>query len=181
MNALRRPLRALALAAAVTALTPAASQAATACSSAALTPAADNLGQVAGSILCLVNQERTSRGLPRLRANDRLESAAAKHSRNMVAQSFFSHDSPGGSSVLSRIKASGYLGNARGFTVGENIAYGTGHYATPRETVDSWMHSAGHRANILHAQFSEIGVGIALGAPGQDGGATYTTDFGARL
>ncbi len=43
------------------------------------------------------------------------------------------------------------------------------------------MNSAGHKRNILHPAFEEIGVGVALGAPGKGGtGATYTTTFGAR-
>jgi uncharacterized protein YkwD len=47
-----------------------------------------------------------------------------------------------------------------------------------------WMHSAGHRANILNPQYRDIGIGAALGAPvevsGASNAATYTTDFGER-
>ena len=155
--------------------------AATACASARLMPAAQNLEQVEGTVLCLLNRERTSRGLNRLRADHHLGRAATRFSKAMVRHNFFSHVSPGGSTVHSRIARTGYLRGASGWSIGENIAYGTGHYATPEETVDAWMHSPGHRTNILHPGFREIGIGIALGAPGQDGGATYTTDFGTRL
>jgi uncharacterized protein YkwD len=77
-----------------------------------------------------------------------------------------------------RIRKTGY----RGTTVGENIAWGSGPYATPRSIVRMWMYSPGHRANILRASFTEIGIGVALGAPeaGVSGAATYTTDFGER-
>jgi uncharacterized protein YkwD len=153
----------------------------TATASARMMPSAQNLPQVNRTILRLVNHERRIRGLHRLHRDRRLERAATKFSRVMVFNDFFSHVSPGGSTVLSRVKATGYLHGARGWTVGENIAFGTGHYATPAETVDAWMHSPGHRANILHPGFKEIGIGIALGAPGYEGGATYTTDFGTRL
>jgi len=47
------------------------------------------------------------------------------------------------------------------------------------------MNSAGHRANILRGAFKDLGVGVALGVPvrgvsAQRGGATFTTNFGAR-
>ena len=66
------------------------------------------------------------------------------------------------------------------WTIGENIAWGSGALATPRAIVNGWMHSPGHRANILRASFRDIGIGIRLGAPGPglSGGATYVTDFG---
>ena len=156
-------------------------QAATACPSASAAPQVENLSQIEGTVLCLVNRQRTSRGLSRLKRNGRLDKAAVKYSRQMVSQNFFSHVSPGGSTMKSRIKATGYLSGARGWSIGENLAWGTGRYATADEIVEGWMNSPGHRANILQPAFKEIGIGVALGAPDHDGGATYTTDFGTRL
>jgi uncharacterized protein YkwD len=56
-------------------------------------------------------------------------------------------------------------------TAGENIAYG---YRTPRALVSAWMHSKGHRENILNRHFHRIGVsGWRAG-----NGTTYATqDF----
>jgi uncharacterized protein YkwD len=67
--------------------------------------------------------------------------------------------------------------------VGENIAWGSQELATPRSIVNGWMHSPGHRANILNRRFREIGIGVSRGAPepGFDRAATYATDFGARF
>jgi uncharacterized protein YkwD len=152
-----------------------------ACQSTASAPSHGNIHVVRKAVLCLLNRERTKRGLKRLRNNKRLETAATKHSKDMVRRNFFSHDSPGGSTPGSRVRLTGYLKGANGFSVGENIAWGTGRYATAESIVDSWMNSPGHKANILHRAFDEIGIGVALGAPGEDGGATYTTNFGARL
>ncbi len=152
----------------------------TACPAAAAAPSAENLAQLERTTLCLVNLERTQRGLRSLKANGRLAKAADGHSADMVRRNFFSHDAPGGSTMSTRIKAAGYLSGARSYTFAENIAWGTGSYGTPISIVRSWMNSAGHKANILNRSFNEIGVGIAYGAPGQDGGATYTTNFGAR-
>jgi uncharacterized protein YkwD len=99
----------------------------------------------------------------------------------MVADGFFDHDTPGGGDMTARILDTGYA-NGRGWSLGENIAYGTGELATAAEIHGAWMRSSGHRANILRRQFREIGIGIALGVPdaGADGGATYTADFGIR-
>ena len=161
---------------------PAAAQAPSACQSGAAMPSPENLDQVRDSVLCLLNRERTRRGLSRLRGNDRLERAATSHSRDMVRRDFFDHVSPGGTSPAARVRQTGYLSGARGWMVGENIAWGTFEYAAAAHVVDVWMHSPGHRANILRDQYRDIGIGIALGAPGHDDeGATYTTEFGTRL
>ncbi len=169
----------LALAAPASAVT--ARAAVSACPSAATAIAAGTVEQGERTTLCLVNLERTSRGLRRLRDNARLERAATRHSRDMVARDFFSHTSLGGATMMDRIKQAGYLGRARSYSLGENLAWGTGTLGTPLKIVDGWMHSPGHRRNILHPRFEELGVGIVPGAPGgHSDGATYTTDFGAR-
>jgi uncharacterized protein YkwD len=177
-------LLSLALAASLPAAvaTPGAAAAPGACAAANASPAQTSAGQLEDTVLCLVNRERTSRGLSRLRSNGKLDRAARGHSRHMVHAKFFSHDSPSGASVLERVKRKGYRSSG-GLMVGENIAWGSGRYATPAEIVNGWMHSSGHRANVLRREFTEIGVGVAIGAPravqGQPA-ATYTTDFGRR-
>jgi uncharacterized protein YkwD len=157
---------------------------AAACAGADLMPASDNGVTLRIATLCLVNAERTQRGLVPLTNNAQLGKAAENYSRAMVRGRFFDHVSPGGSTLLSRIRGgTGYLRGARSYALGENIAWGSGEYATPQETVKSWMESPGHRANILNRRFRHIGVGIAPGAPEDDQGmpaATYTTDFGQR-
>jgi uncharacterized protein YkwD len=72
------------------------------------------------------------------------------------------------------------LSGARGWYVGENIAYGSGDRSSPRSIGSAWMNSPPHRANILRASFREIGIGLASGTPVGVRGATYTTDFGQR-
>jgi uncharacterized protein YkwD len=158
--------------------------AATRCAHADRIPTRATLAQARAATLCLLNRERAGRGLRALRANSKLRSAAAGHSRDMAARDYFAHDTPSGLSVVDRVRRAGYLRNARSWSVGENIAWGGGSYATPRQIVDMWMHSEGHRANILDGGFREIGIGIAPALPvsghGAGRGATYTTDFGAR-
>ena len=130
--------------------------------------------------LCVLNGERVRRHLRPLQLNRKLSAAARGHSRAMVERSFFSHTSLDGSSFVDRIRRTGYLEGARGWSAGENIAYGSGRLSTPRAIATAWMNSAGHRANILSRSYEAIGIGIARGTPvGEDGG-TYTTDFGRR-
>jgi len=163
---------------------PTGASAATPCAGADLTPAADNVAQVRSATLCLLNRERTRRGLKRLAESPDLRKSAQGFSQAMVRESFFDHVSPGGSTLLSRVRnATAYLRNVSNYALGENIAWGTGEYATPAETMTAWMQSAGHRHNILNGRFRHVGIGIALGAPVDAQGmpaATYTTDFGFR-
>src|SRR5215217_1443821 len=113
-----------------------------ACAAATSSPADTGPAQLEDTVLCLVNRERTSRGLSRLRSNGKLDRASRAHSRHMVNAKFFAHDSPSGASVLERVKRRGYR-SAGGLFVGENIAWGSGSYATPRSIVDGWMRSSG--------------------------------------
>jgi uncharacterized protein YkwD len=155
------------------------------CESADALPGQVSVTDARDAVLCLVNAERTARGLKRLRAQPDLAEAAGRFARQMVRDRFFDHTSPGGSTMVSRIKATSYLRDAVRWTVGENLAWGTGTKATPRATVDAWMHSADHRANLLDRGFAEVGIDIAAGAPAElqadETGGTYVTDFGRRV
>ena len=102
-------------------------------------------------VIELTNVERSKLGLPALKVNPNLDTAAQNHSRNMADQDFFSHTGKDGSSPTNRVQSIGYNGVA-----GENIAAGS---ATPEDVLAQWMNSPGHRANILNADYQEIGVG----------------------
>ena len=82
--------------------------------------------------LCVLNAHRARHDLRPLRLNRRLSRAARRHSRAMARRHFFSHDSLSGASFVDRIRRTGYLSGARSWSVGENIAYGTGSRSTPR-------------------------------------------------
>ena len=151
------------------------------CADADIEPAADNLGRVRDAILCLHNEVRAEHGLPDLRENPKLRKAATGHSRAMVADGFFDHTTPAGVTMVDRILRARYVRRDQGWALGENIAWGTGSLSTPRGTVQAWMSSPGHRANILRRNYRELGIGIELGVPVSDAaGATYTVDFGVR-
>ena len=151
------------------------------CADADLEAASDNLPRIRAAILCLHNRVRAEHDLPPLRANKRLRRAAVGHSRSMVAKRFFAHESPRGSTMVERIRRARYVRAGDGWTLGENLAWGTGSLGTPRSTLEAWMDSRGHRANLLNRAFRDMGVGVVLGVPVSDAaGATYTVDFGVR-
>jgi uncharacterized protein YkwD len=154
------------------------------CENTNLKPTRANLELVRAAVLCLHNRERARHGLPRLRENPLLRRAAERHTDNMVSERFFDHTSPSGSTMVERIRRTGYTKRARSWALGENIAWGSGSLATATQIHRSWMKSPDHRANILERSFREIGIGIESGLPvrlsAAQSGATYTTDFGFR-
>lgn len=150
------------------------------CAGADTVPTAGNLDQVRTATLCLLNHQRRSQGLAPLRSHGQLQRAASTFSRQMVRDRFFDHTAPDGTTFDKRIEAAGYR---RFRELAENIAWGSGGRATAAQIVQGWMHSSGHRRNILDAKLHDIGIGIAPGAPQNIDGqraATYTTDFGRR-
>lgn len=177
---------ALAVAAlAAPAAAPAATHARTAstrhCANTRLVPNRHNLRAVRAAILCLHNQIRAQYGLPRLKNNVNLRKAAVGHSSSMVRGRYFNHTDPNGRTFVQRVLGAGYVHRGQGWSLGENIAWATGSLATPAGIMNAWMHSAGHRANILQRSYRELGIGVKLGVPTAGGaGATYTVDFGAR-
>lgn len=135
-------------------------------------------------VVTLVNQERTSRGIPPLKRNDALDAAAYGHSQDMGVNDFFSHTGSDGSSPDDRIRDAGYTNLG---WWGENIAAG---HSSPEDVMYDpefgWMNSDGHRANILREEFREIGVGYYYDAgdtyPAGSWGYTHywTQNFGSR-
>ena len=151
------------------------------CANADIAPTADNLDDVRGAILCMTNVERRSRDLRPLRENQKLRKAAGSHSADMVRNGFFSHTGHDGDTFVDRVLDSGYVTRNDGWKLGENLAWGTGELSTARGVLDAWMKSAGHKANILRPAYREVGIGIRLGVPSDDGiGATFTNDFGVK-
>ena len=103
-------------------------------------------------VIRLVNKVRVENGLRPLAANWELSRVARFKSRDMRDNHYFSHTSPTYGSPFQMMRDFGLSFR----TAGENIAYGQ---RTPQAVVDAWMNSSGHRANILNASYTQIGVG----------------------
>ena len=108
-----------------------------------------------------MNVERGRYGVAAFSVDPRLTDLARAHSADMLANNYFSHTDKGGCSAQCRLQKAGYA--YRSF--GENIYMESGRTLTPLQVatriVSAWMQSAGHRQNILNAQYTVSGVGIA--------------------
>src|SRR5437764_13910204 len=105
-----------------------AASASTVCAAADALPLVVSSAKLTNAAACLVNQQRAHYGLAPLRLNLRLTKAAAGHARDMVRRDYFSHDTAGGGDFAARIRKAGY----RGYTLGEDLAWGSGTLGTAR-------------------------------------------------
>jgi uncharacterized protein YkwD len=131
------------------------------------------------AMLCLTNYARARSGLPPLAGNALLDTAGQAKLRDDVSCGEFSH-TPCGRPFADVFAP--YLAGAGGYRIGENIALGGGEFATPRSTMDGWLHSAGHRANILAPEFRELGVGYvpSITFLGSRNVSLWSQEFGSR-
>lgn len=113
----------------------------------------------AEQVIKLVNAERAKAGLHELKLDTEVSKAALVRAKEI--QTTFSHTRPDGRKFSSVLTDQGIR-----FTgAGENIAWGQ---TTPEKVMEAWMNSEGHRANILNAKFTKIGVGHLQNAAGRD-------------
>lgn len=132
------------------------------------------------AVVALVNQARAAGGdcggngsfapSAPLTMHASLHCAARVHSKDMADRMYFDHTNPEGEDPFDRMARAGY-GSFK--TQGENIAMGT---LTPADTVDGWLASDGHCANMLNPEYEQIGVGV------YEGGSFYWTQtFAAKF
>ena len=100
----------------------------------------------------LTNRDRGAAGLPELEWNEWLAEAALKHAQEMARRGQLSHQFPGEPGLRDRLAAT----QLRASSEGENIALGI----NAAQIQDDWMHSPGHRANILDSKFNAIGIAV---------------------
>jgi uncharacterized protein YkwD len=113
-------------------------------------------------MLARVNDERAARHLPPLRWDTSLAASARQWSATMSV-SGFRH------SQITRLFA------GRFDVVAENIAWASGSGVTAGVIHLNWMHSSGHRENILGNGLDAIGIGVYCAA---DGTMWATQNFG---
>lgn len=120
-------------------------------------------------IINLTNQQRSQHGLAQLSETGALDIIAAARSQDLVQRNYFDHYDPTGAldsrghhpaAVQELLQRDGI----RYAEVGENLIGRKGFpldLSTPSQVVQAWMSHPEHRANILHASYTEMGVGIA--------------------
>lgn len=116
-------------------------------------------------VVRLVNIEREKAGLAPLSYSSELSNVARMKSQDMADNNYFSHTSPTYGDPFTMMRN---FGIQYGYA-GENIAKG---YRSAESVMDGWMNSSGHRANILNANFTTIGVGYV-----EANGTTYWTQM----
>lgn len=128
-------------------------------------------------MLDLINEERVEQGISPLQFNSLLNEVSSAHSREMIENNYFAHDSYDGISYWQRLQDLNYLSS----TTAENIAM-----TVPfdlQKAHENLMASPGHRTNILNPDYNEIGIGIWVGDYTYNGvtysnTAMFTQDFG---
>ncbi|MYS81476.1 sigma-70 family RNA polymerase sigma factor [Embleya scabrispora] len=128
------------------------------------TASADPRPRLERAVVDLVNAARAEHGCAPVRVDDRLRSAARKHSDDMLARRFYDHLNPDGVRADGRITAAGY----RWRQWGENLDRGR---SDASHVVAQWLASPIHRDNILDCGYTDIGVGATVGP----GGTTWWT------
>jgi Cysteine-rich secretory protein family len=106
------------------------------------------------ALLSSTNTKRSANGKQSLTINSKLSNAAQAKANDMVARNYWSHNTPDGQEPWVFVDAAGYSYQK----AGENLAYG---FATSFDTVNGWMNSASHKANMLDGDFTEVGFGYA--------------------
>jgi len=139
-------------------------------------PAPEGASAVANDVLQLVNAARAESrrcgrrrfaAVPPLALNAKLDTAALAHARDLAAHGHLSHEGSDDSAPADRVTRAGYAWEA----VAENVAAGP---TTARETVDGWLSSPGHCANIMGADFTHMGLAYAS----NDAGVYWVQVFG---
>jgi uncharacterized protein YkwD len=127
----------------------------------------------------LVNRERASRGLPRVRFARSLSHTARAWARALSSESKFTHGK-----FAKRVLRFPFVLASRGrrWKVAENLAWGTGTESEPRRIVSSWMASAEHRENILGQwQYGAVWTQRDSPKPGQQPNSVIVVQhFGRR-
>ncbi len=114
----------------------------------------------------LLNADRAKNGLSPLKTNSQLTSLAGNYAQDMMDRNYFAHNNPEGQTPFDRMKNAGISYNY----AGENIAINNN--VTAAET--AFMNSAGHKANILNTNYTEVGVGVRYNS---DGSAYVVQEF----
>lgn len=109
-------------------------------------------------LLALVNAFRAENGLRPVRASARLASIAQAHACDNAARGSFDHVGSDGSTLQARLARGGY----GWWAAAENT--GLGFYHSPERMVQFWKDSPGHRANLLHPDVTEAGLGLTGGS-----------------
>jgi len=128
---------------------------------------------------CMHNYARLKVGRAALRSNSLLTSSSDAKSYDILRCQQFSHTACG-RSMLYHFQRVGYT-KCSTWGAAENITWATGSYATVARRMSGWLHSDGHRNNILSPKYRDLGLGLRIGTlKGSSGARVWTAHFGYR-
>lgn len=108
------------------------------------------------NIVSLTNESRKIAGLNELKINQKLELAAQEKAEDMLKNQYFSHTSPLEKTAWDFLDDAGY----KYLFAGENLAM---NFSSAEEVIEGWLASLKHKENILDDDYTQIGIGIAIG------------------
>ena len=127
---------------------------------------------------CMTNFARRHAGRGGFARSAKLSNSSDRKGEDILRCDSFSHSACGRDFTfwLQRVN---FIGGC--WTAGENIAWGTGDLGSARAVFRAWMHSAGHRQNVLAGEFSQLGVSLRIGTlEGNRGAHVWVQHFGDR-
>jgi uncharacterized protein YkwD len=124
-------------------------------------------------LISLANKERSARGLENLQKNPDLARAALAKGKDMLQKQYWNHFGPNGETPWQFIKGAGYSY----IYAGENLAKD---FSTTLETHLAWMNSSSHKANILNANYREVGIAIVSGTMNSKTTTIVVEVFGSK-
>jgi len=131
------------------------------------------------AMVCMTNYARRKHGLHGFR-NIHLLNVSSGRKAGDIKLCGFSHEACGRPFTYWQ-KRAGYLDGGGCYSVGENIAWGTGGLGTVRDIFNAWLHSSDHRAAILSSSYTQIGVGSKHGKfQGYGDASIWVQQFGTH-
>jgi uncharacterized protein YkwD len=139
---------------------------------------------LASALVREINEVRRQHGLKPFVTSAKLSAAAEQHTREMGADGYFEHESSDSTPFWKRIGRWYPSKGWRSWSVGENLLYSSPDL-TATDSVELWMGSPPHRANLLNRSWREVGISAIHfdKAPGEYEGqpvTIVTADFGVR-
>jgi uncharacterized protein YkwD len=111
----------------------------------------------------LANRDRAAAGLAPLQVDPLLSQAAQNHAKDMLRRNYFSHYSPDGEAPKDRLAAAGGTGYpAENIVMRYNSRFSRINIQLLEEFQNQWMHSAGHRRNLMNPSYVKFGYGFAI-------------------
>jgi hypothetical protein len=126
------------------------------------------------SVLKLINQERTKKGLNELEENSQLMKVAQDKLNDMIENHYFAHTSPQGVTPWSWYEKDGYDYQY----AGENLAI---NFLSAENQNEAWMKSPEHKKNILNPHYLQTGIAVGVGEVDGQNSIITVEEFGSLV